>query len=265
MAIDWMKLLAVAAAVARRRLLLGRVFLYPLKLLPVLIHESGHALAAWAAGARDIRLVIDPRQGGGCTFRIAPRFISEVAVASAGYLGSSLAGALLLLETLRRGSGRLLLWLMCGLLALVCVLWARSVFSLGAALGMSIAFDLGARYLLLRRPAPRRSSSRASSEPGARSRLAHLPRKGGDPERTSGGPQKAPLWDLSESAGLSAVRCSSPCALVLGPPARWHSTRWGSKGYRARCAAAREARARARVLRHLRWAPRGRPRWRCWR
>ncbi len=147
MAVDWKKLLALAAAVGLGVFFWDAPFLYPLKLLAVLIHESGHALAAWALGARDIRLVIDPGQGGECTFQIAPGFFNEVAVSSAGYLGSSLAGALLIVATLRRGSGRLLLWLLCAALALVSVFWARSAFTLGAALGMSLAFGLAARTL----------------------------------------------------------------------------------------------------------------------
>lgn len=147
MDVDWKKLLALAAAAAFGVFFWDASFLYPLKLLTVLIHECGHALAAWALGARDIRLVIDPRQGGECTFQIAPGFLNDVAVASAGYLGSSLAGALLILWTLRRGTGRPLLWLMGAALALVCVFWARSAFTLGAALGMSVAFGLSARYL----------------------------------------------------------------------------------------------------------------------
>ena len=147
MGLDLKKLGALAAAVGVGVFFWNASFLYPLKLLVVLIHESGHAIAAWAMGAHDIRMAIDPRQGGACTFQIAPKFWNEVVTASAGYLGSSLTGALLLFATLRRGSGRLLLWLMSAFLALVCLLWARSLFTFSVALGMSAALALAAKYL----------------------------------------------------------------------------------------------------------------------
>jgi hypothetical protein len=147
MGLDWKRLLALGAALAVGLFFWDAAALYPLKLLVVLIHESGHAIAAWAMGAREVRMVIDARQGGACTFAIDPTFWNEVVISSAGYLASGLAGAVLLFATLRRGSGRLILWLLCAFLLAVAVLWARTLFTLGVALGMSAALGLLARIL----------------------------------------------------------------------------------------------------------------------
>lgn len=73
---------------------------WPLKLLVVLLHEGGHALATLATGGRVVELGIDPGQGGHTLSQGGSRFL----VLNGGYLGSLLAGAALLSAS-RTGPG----------------------------------------------------------------------------------------------------------------------------------------------------------------
>jgi hypothetical protein len=66
--------------------------IYPLKLFVVLLHEVSHALMAMATGGRVDRIVITADQGGICYCPGGNAFLTL----SAGYLGSLLWGALIL-------------------------------------------------------------------------------------------------------------------------------------------------------------------------
>jgi len=147
MGLDWKKLLTVLAAVVVGVVFWDSAVLYPLKLLTVLFHESGHAIAAKLVGGTVDSITIDERQGGLCTFRFQPTFVNQVVTASAGYLGSALSGALLLLVTLRWRAGRYVLAFLSFALVVITVLWARSLFTVGVALAMAAALGLGAKFL----------------------------------------------------------------------------------------------------------------------
>ncbi|MBW3553704.1 MAG: M50 family metallopeptidase [Gemmatimonadetes bacterium] len=67
--------------------------IYPLKLFVVLLHEAGHAAAAVATGGVVQRIVVTPDQGGVCYCPGGNAFLTL----SAGYLGSLLFGAIILL------------------------------------------------------------------------------------------------------------------------------------------------------------------------
>lgn len=147
MGIDFRKLLAVVAAVAAGVFLWHSPVVYPLKLLTVLLHEAGHAIAANLVGGRVVSITIDRLEGGLCLFEYQPTFLNKVVTSSAGYLGSALAGAILLFVTMRRGSGKLVLGALAAFLAFVTVVWARSLFTVAVAAGMTLALGLCARYL----------------------------------------------------------------------------------------------------------------------
>jgi hypothetical protein len=66
--------------------------IYPIKLFVVLLHETSHALMALATGGRVDRIVITADQGGVCYCPGGNAFLTL----SAGYLGSLLWGALIL-------------------------------------------------------------------------------------------------------------------------------------------------------------------------
>jgi hypothetical protein len=114
----------------------------------VLIHESGHAVAAKAIGGSVLSITINQMEGGLCRFSFDPTSFNLVVTSSAGYLGSALVGSLLLLITLRRQSGRFVLGLMSAALLAICAVWGRgSLFTLATGLGLALALGLGARYL----------------------------------------------------------------------------------------------------------------------
>lgn len=73
------------------------IFIYPIKLFVVMLHEMSHGLMAVAFGGEIIEIQIDERIGGYCKFRMEPSFWGSFMTASAGYLGSLFWGSLILL------------------------------------------------------------------------------------------------------------------------------------------------------------------------
>jgi len=121
--------------------------IYPLKLLVVLFHEAGHAIAAKLVGGEVLSLTVNSLEGGLCTFRYQPTFFNTVVTASAGYLGSAIFGALLLVATLRYRAGKWVLAILCAGLSLVLILWVRDPFAVGVTLALAVVMGLGARFL----------------------------------------------------------------------------------------------------------------------
>ena len=99
------------------------VWLYPFRLLVTLMHESGHALTAWALGSHVSSVTISPATGGLTYHTDTGSLWKELLICSGGYVGSSVAGALLLVAAGRMRSGRLLLWGLVAWMAVVAVLW----------------------------------------------------------------------------------------------------------------------------------------------
>lgn len=96
-------LVAVAATIALYFIPYVSFLTYPLRMLVTFIHEGSHALAAVLTGGRVSTLLLQTDNGSGVTYS-AGGF--GLIVSSAGYLGATLFGALLL-AALRRGeSGR---------------------------------------------------------------------------------------------------------------------------------------------------------------
>lgn len=83
---------ALAAYLVALWVLWPTVFVYPLKIFVVFLHELSHALAAMATGGQVASIRLDAREGGATWVRGGSRFITL----SAGYLGSLLWGLLLL-------------------------------------------------------------------------------------------------------------------------------------------------------------------------
>lgn len=143
MEIDLRKLGLVLAAVAAGLLLWDYPVVYPLKLLVVFMHESGHAFASKLVGGSVESIRVNHMQGGLCISRIPPGFFNDLILSSGGYLGSAISGAVLLVLTLRwKRSGRGVLVLLTGWLLAICVLWARDPMTL--LIGFSLAGVLGA-------------------------------------------------------------------------------------------------------------------------
>src|SRR5690349_7803235 len=116
--------------------------LWPLKLLVVMMHESGHALATLLTGGAVERITLAAHQSGACLSRLPSGMLAQVAVYSAGYVGSALAGAFLLLATFRFRLRRLVLIASCVGLAVMGVLYAGDSFTLAFSLGTAVVLGL---------------------------------------------------------------------------------------------------------------------------
>ena len=73
------------------------LFVYPLKIFVVFMHEVSHGLAAIATGGSIVEIQINPQQGGHALTQGGSRFWTL----TAGYLGSLLWGGLILLLAAR--------------------------------------------------------------------------------------------------------------------------------------------------------------------
>lgn len=99
--LDWPRLGIVALALGLGVFFWHSPLLWPLKLLVVMMHESGHALATLFVGGRVDHIRIAADQSGQCLSYLPPGVFAKIAVYSAGYLGSTFAGAAMILLTYR--------------------------------------------------------------------------------------------------------------------------------------------------------------------
>jgi hypothetical protein len=116
-------------------------WLAPLRLLVVLVHETGHALATLAFGGRVERVVIGTDESGQCLSALPPGWLAQVAVYSAGYVGSAVSGALQLILAFRFRLHRAVL--------LAMGIWVTGMGLIYAGNGFTLAFCLGAGAVLL--------------------------------------------------------------------------------------------------------------------
>lgn len=121
--------------------------LWPLKLLVVMMHESGHALATLLVGGSVDRIHLAANESGLCLSRIPTGVFNQIAVYSAGYVGSAVAGALLLLATFRFQARRWVLGAAGVWLAVMGVLYAGDAFTLMFCVGTAVVMALCARFL----------------------------------------------------------------------------------------------------------------------
>lgn len=142
--------LTVAAAA-----IVGVVFwhsplLYPLKLLTVVFHEAGHALATYAVGGSVDAISINAYQGGVTHCRIPDSWWRRVVVSSAGYLGSTFFGAGLLLLSARDRPAWFPRAVLGGIgvgLGLLALFFFRDLFSWAFALPTAAVLVLAGRFL----------------------------------------------------------------------------------------------------------------------
>ena len=107
-------------------------FIYPIKLFTVTMHETGHALAAAVQGGKAVKFAVNLQQGGITQYQIpetTPGWKIFI-IASAGYLGSIIIGAILLLLSHTRMSPWLL-WLIGFGLILETIFFVRDWFTAG--------------------------------------------------------------------------------------------------------------------------------------
>ncbi len=140
-------LLALALLVAAALWLWDSWTVYPLKLLVVHFHESGHALATWLAGGRVDSIAVDFAQGGVTRSRVPAGLFPHVLVASGGYLGSMGFGAGILYWAGRSASGKSVLEGLAAFLVVALGLWARDGFTIFFTAAMALLFAVLARVL----------------------------------------------------------------------------------------------------------------------
>jgi len=73
------------------------IVIYPIKIFVVMLHEISHGLMAELVGGDIVKIEISPQIGGVCTSTRPPGFFPTFMIASAGYLGSLLWGAIIFL------------------------------------------------------------------------------------------------------------------------------------------------------------------------
>lgn len=142
----WRELLGLAA-LALLLLVLWRLpglywLAYPFRVFGTFVHELSHGLAALATGGRFDRFVVNADLSGMAWSAGGTRWI----VASAGYVGSAVFGALLLLIG-RFAPARGLLGLLGLGLALLCAFYVRNAFGAMTGLGLAAALMIAALYL----------------------------------------------------------------------------------------------------------------------
>ena len=91
--IDYSEVISLGLIALVIVLLWPTMFVYPVKLLVVFFHEASHAVMAYATGGRVLQIALNADLSGHCIVAGGNAFL----VASAGYLGSMLFGAMLLL------------------------------------------------------------------------------------------------------------------------------------------------------------------------
>ncbi|OGR61600.1 MAG: hypothetical protein A2X36_01295 [Elusimicrobia bacterium GWA2_69_24] len=118
-------------------------FLTPVKILVVFFHEAAHGLAALATGGRIDSLIVNSNQGGLAHAYGGSRFL----VLNAGYLGSFMAGAGLILAASWTRKDRILIGLLGSALGVITVLWVRNLFGFFFGLAFCGFFLAAAKYL----------------------------------------------------------------------------------------------------------------------
>jgi hypothetical protein len=127
------------------------VFVWPLRVFVVLLHEVSHGLAAVATGGRIVSIELSPLEGGLCTTAGGWPFV----IASAGYLGSALFGAFFLVLGFRGRprTHRTVTGVLGAALVLLTLVYVRTAF------GFAYGLVAGALLLAVARWLPEGASS----------------------------------------------------------------------------------------------------------
>ncbi len=141
------QLLAALATSAAAGIFLWHFWaLYPFKLLVVLMHESGHAVATLLCGGSVDVIKISPNEGGVTWSRYVPTLLHKITISSAGYVGSTVSGCVLIATAARARTGKLPLLLLAAWTFATALLWVRDLFTLCFTLGCTLALFLVARF-----------------------------------------------------------------------------------------------------------------------
>lgn len=145
--LDSGRLLALAALVVAGVWFWNAPWLAPLRLLVVLVHETGHALATLVFGGRVERIIIGTDESGQCLSSVPAGWLPQIALYSAGYVGSAVSGALQLVLAFRFQLHRAVLYAMGTWVTAMGLLYAGNTFTLAYCLGMGAVLLVLARML----------------------------------------------------------------------------------------------------------------------
>lgn len=139
-------LLSLAGLVALGGVLMwfgGTPWTAPLEILVVFFHESAHALMTLLTGGKVVSMQVTVERGGEVLSAGGNRFLTL----SAGYLGSLVIGAGLLVASMRSRHDQIILAVVASFMALATVLFMRNLFGLAYGLGMALLLLGIARFL----------------------------------------------------------------------------------------------------------------------
>jgi len=145
--IDAARLLALAVLVIAGLWAWDAPWLAPLRLLVVLVHETGHALATLLFGGRVERVIVGADESGQCLSALPAGWLPQIAVYSAGYVGSAVSGALQLVLAFRFRLHRPVLYAMGAWVTAMGLVYAGNGFTLGYCLAMGAVLLVLARVL----------------------------------------------------------------------------------------------------------------------
>ncbi len=117
----------------------GPLALYPFKLFTTWVHECGHAVMTLIVGGRVSSIVIEPNTTGVTTSLIPQSRIAQGLVASAGYLGASVVGCVLMTATRGKKGAHAILLTIGACMLLTVVIWMRNPFGIAVVLLWSVA------------------------------------------------------------------------------------------------------------------------------
>jgi Peptidase M50B-like len=112
----------------------------PLELFSTWVHETSHAVVGVLVGSSIERVDLSG-DGSGVTHISSsgsPSDFSQVAIGSAGYVGTVIVGALLLALGSWARASRIALGVVGGFMVLTALLWMPSVFSFGVSVGLGV-------------------------------------------------------------------------------------------------------------------------------
>lgn len=121
--------------------------LLPFKLLSVMGHETGHAVASLLVGGTVDSVSLRPNESGQCLSKIPDGFFAKTLVYSGGYVGSAIIAVALLVLTYRFSARRFMLAAACAWLVLMGIFFARDGFTLIFCVVMAALFAAGAKFL----------------------------------------------------------------------------------------------------------------------
>jgi len=146
-------LVALAVSFVAGLLFWNAWVLWPFRLLVVLMHESGHAAATLIVGGSVDRIHVATNEGGFTASHYAPSLWRQIVVSSAGYVGSTVSGCVLLWIAARSRAARWPVFALAAWTGAVALLWVRDGFTLLFVAGCALALTLVGRFapVLLRR------------------------------------------------------------------------------------------------------------------